>query len=201
MTADVTPTGLVLVAPRAWYWQVIRGVLTIAFGVVAIAWPGITATALVVIVGIFALITGIAEIVDAVQLRGTGWGGMHALTGAIGLVVGIVLLAWPSKSAEVLVWIIGLWLVVAGLLQVAVCLLLRPARGLGWGWGLFAGLVAAVLGLIVLFNVDAGLVSIVWIIGLAAIAWGLALIVFGLALRTARSPGGPTGPGAVVVEG
>ena len=172
-------------AKQVWYWPVLRGVLAIVLGIVAIAWPDITAAAIIWVIGIFAIVDGIVEIVEGIRRRGTGNGTAVLVTmGVLSLAVGIVLLVWPGKTAIVLTWIVGLWAVVYGLFQTVASLELRKVPGSGWGWGVLAGLLGLAFGLLVLFNVNAGLVSIVWILAVFAILWGVMLIAFGIQIRS-----------------
>jgi uncharacterized membrane protein HdeD (DUF308 family) len=172
-------------AKQVWYWPVVRGVLAIILGIVAIAWPDITAAAIIWVIGIFAVVDGIVEIVEGIRRRGTGNGTAVLVTmGVLSLAVGILLLVWPGKTAIVLTWIVGFWAVVYGLFQTVASLELRKVPGSGWGWGVFAGLLGLVFGLLVLFNVNAGLVSIVWILAVFAILWGVMLIAFGFQIRS-----------------
>lgn len=186
MSAPTDPllTSFSNLARQVWYWPVIRGVIAILFGVVALAWPGKTAAVIVIAVGIFAVVDGLVEIANGIRYRGTGGAGLHVTIGLLGLIVGIVLLVWPGKTAEVLVWFIGLWTILGGLVQCAASVSLRGIAGSGWGWGLFAGLLGIVFGVLVLFNVSGGLVAIVWLIALWAIVWGVMLIAFGFQLRS-----------------
>ncbi|OLT54555.1 HdeD family acid-resistance protein [Cellulosimicrobium sp. CUA-896] len=172
-------------ARQVWYWLVLRGVLAVLFGVVALAWPAITAAAFVWIVGVFAVVDGLVLVIEGVRRRGTGGGTAFLVTmGLVSVAVGVVLLVWPGKTAIVLTWIIGFWAVLYGLVQAAASLLLRRAAGSGWGWGVLAGVLSIVFGLLVLFNVEAGLVSIVWLLGIFAIVWGVMLVVFGVQVRS-----------------
>ena len=184
-TQDPILTAFSSTAKQVWYWPVLRGVLAIVLGIVAIAWPEITAAAIIWVIGIFAVVDGIVEIVEGIRRRGTGNGTAFLVTmGVLSLAVGIVLLVWPGKTAEVLVWIIGFWAVVYGLFQVVASIDLRKVVGSGWVWGVVAGLLGIVFGLLVLFNVTAGLVSIVWILAIFAILWGVMLIAFGFQIRS-----------------
>lgn len=184
-TQDPILTAFSSTAKQVWYWPVLRGLLAVVLGVVAIAWPTITASVIVWVIGIFAVVDGLVEIVEGIRRRGTGNGTAFLVTmGVLSLAVGIVLLVWPGKTAEVLVWIIGLWAVAYGLFQTVASLELRRVAGSGWGWGVFAGLLGIVFGLLVLFNVSAGLVSIVWLLAIFAILWGVMLIAFGFQIRS-----------------
>jgi uncharacterized membrane protein HdeD (DUF308 family) len=52
-------------------------------------------------------------------------------------------------------------------------------------WGIIAGAVAILFGVLVLIRPGAGLISIIWIIGIWAIVWGIVLIILGFQLRKA----------------
>ncbi|UKJ63358.1 HdeD family acid-resistance protein [Cellulosimicrobium cellulans] len=184
-TQDPILTAFSSTAKQVWYWPVLRGVLAILFGIIALSWPDKTAAVIIWVIGIFAVVDGIVEIIEGIRRRGTGSGTAFLVTmGVLSLAVGIVLLVWPGKTAIVLTWIVGFWAVVYGLFQTVASLDLRKVPGSGWGWGVFAGLLGLVFGLLVLFNVNAGLVSIVWILAIFAILWGVMLIAFGVQIRS-----------------
>ncbi|MGA4779344.1 HdeD family acid-resistance protein, partial [Cellulosimicrobium sp. AB352] len=194
---DPILTAFSRTAKQVWYWPVIRGVLAILFGIIALAWPDKTAAVVIWVIGIFAVVDGIVEIVEGIRRRGTGSGTALLVTmGVLSLAVGVVLLVWPGKTAIVLTWIVGFWAVVYGLFQTVASLDLRKVPGSGWGWGVVAGLLGIVFGLLVLFNVNAGLVSIVWLLALFAIVWGFMLIAFGVQIRSlGRQAGRAATPG------
>ncbi|QJW34907.1 HdeD family acid-resistance protein [Cellulosimicrobium protaetiae] len=184
-TQDPILTAFSSTAKQVWYWPVLRGVLAILFGVVALSWPDKTAAVVIWVIGVFAVVDGLVEIIEGIRRRGTGSGTAFLVTmGVLSLAVGIVLLVWPGKTAIVLTWIVGFWAVVYGLFQTVASLDLRKIPGSGWGWGVFAGVLGLVFGLLVLFNVNAGLVSIVWLLALFAIVWGVMLIAFGFQIRS-----------------
>ena len=184
-TQDPILTAFSSTAKQVWYWPVLRGVLAILFGIIALAWPDKTAAVIIWVIGIFAVVDGIVEIIEGIRRRGTGSGTAFLVTmGVLSLAVGIVLLVWPGKTAIVLTWIVGFWAVVYGLFQTVASLDLRKVPGSGWGWGVFAGILGLVFGLLVLFNVNACLVSIVWILAIFAILWGVMLIAFGVQIRS-----------------
>ncbi|WP_265522693.1 HdeD family acid-resistance protein [Oerskovia flava] len=171
-------------ARQVWYWPVIRGVIAIIFGIIALVAPIDTAVALAVVIGIFAIIDGIVEIVDGIRYRDHGGVALRVTIGVLTLIFGIVVLAWPGITIAVLVYTVAIWSIVVGLFQVVVSIGLRSVPGSGWGWGVLAGVLGIAFGVLVLVNVGAGLVTIIWIIGIYAIVLGVALVVLGFSLRS-----------------
>jgi uncharacterized membrane protein HdeD (DUF308 family) len=99
---------------RRWSY-VAAGVVGIVTGILAAVWPGLTALVLVLMVGAWAVITGVLEIAAAVQLRRAGigaWG--PALSGVVSLVAGVVVLVRPDLGALALAVLLGVFALVAG---------------------------------------------------------------------------------------
>jgi len=90
-------------------------VLSLAAGVGALAWPGITAEVLTIWVAAWALVTGIAEVALAFQrYEGAGERAMWALTGLISIALGVVLAIRPDIGAVSLATVFGLFSIVYG---------------------------------------------------------------------------------------
>jgi uncharacterized membrane protein HdeD (DUF308 family) len=96
--------------------MVISGLLGLAAGVIALVWPGITALALVVIVGAWAVVTGALEIWVATRLPGQ-W--LPLLIGVVTMLIGILVLVRPGIGAVALALTIGIYAIVAGVLMLA----------------------------------------------------------------------------------
>lgn len=112
------------VAPR--WWLALVALASVAAGVIALLWPGITAIALVVVIGAAAIVRGVFEIIGAVQLRKTidnEW--FLGLSGAISVLFGMAILAAPGLGALTLVWLIAAWAILFGVLMVGLSLRLR----------------------------------------------------------------------------
>jgi uncharacterized membrane protein HdeD (DUF308 family) len=103
-----------------WGWQVVQGVVSLLAGLVALFWPGPTVLALVLIIGVWSVVRGAAEIVEALTARRMGsssWGWLLA-GGVVGILFGIVLIAFPGAGALALLWIIGWFALVLGVVYV-----------------------------------------------------------------------------------
>jgi uncharacterized membrane protein HdeD (DUF308 family) len=116
-------------AGRHWGWLLFEGIVSIGAGVVAFAWPGITALALLMVIAVWGVLTGAAAIAAAVRLRKVIQGEwLLALSGALSIAFGVLLVAVPSAGALALLWMIGAYAVVAGLLLIGVGVRLRSWR-------------------------------------------------------------------------
>ena len=183
MTETLFPSFSSL-AKQVWYWPVIRGVIAIIFGVVALVSPIGTAIALAVIVGIFAVVDGVVEIIDGVRHRQYGGAGLRITMGVITLIFGVVVLAWPDKTTTVLIYLVAIWAILVGIFQFVVSFLLRSVSGSGWGWGIVVGLLSVLFGILVIAQPSAGLTTIIWLIGIFALVIGVLLVALGLQIRS-----------------
>src|SRR6201996_7103858 len=95
-----------------------RGLLAVAVGIIALAWPQVTVLALVILFAVYAFIAAGLEATQAFSSRKAGPVFGHLLLGLVDLAAGVVALAWPGPTALVLVLIVGSWAVAAGLLQI-----------------------------------------------------------------------------------
>ena len=168
---------------RNWWMVALRGLAAIVFGVMALVWPGITLTALVLLFVAYAVMDGIVTVVTAVSEHETyeRWWVM-LLQGLLGVVAGVVAFVWPGITTLVLLYLIAAWAVVMGVLTVVAAIQLR--KELEGEWLLIcSGILSVLFGLILMVRPGAGAVAIAWFIGAYAIFLGVLLIVFAFRLR------------------
>ena len=94
----------------------LEGVVAIVAGVISLLLPQVTALALVVLLGIWAIATGAAEVSAAIRLRReiTGeW--VLAAVGVLSIATGFAILIWPNAGAVAIAWVIGVYAIVFGL--------------------------------------------------------------------------------------
>jgi uncharacterized membrane protein HdeD (DUF308 family) len=94
--------------------MILLGLLDVAAGLVAIAYPGITAGALVIVIGIWAIVGGGAELAAAWSLRGSG-SGWFTVGGLLSIIAGVLLIVWPGIGAVSLAVVFGVYLVAYGI--------------------------------------------------------------------------------------
>jgi uncharacterized membrane protein HdeD (DUF308 family) len=116
-----------------WVWHLVEGVISVLAGIVAFAWPGITALVILYVVAFWSVFTGVSEIMESFAMRRRGsptWGWMLA-AGVLGVLFGIVLLVAPGGGLLTLLWLVGVYSVVFGVIVVGWAFRLRNAVGAG----------------------------------------------------------------------
>ena len=93
---------------------IVIGVLAIIAGIIAIAWPGVTILALVILFAVYAFMDGGLQAARAFSSRAAGPVLGHLLLGLIDLAAGVVALAWPAPTAFVLVIVVAAWALAGG---------------------------------------------------------------------------------------
>jgi uncharacterized membrane protein HdeD (DUF308 family) len=102
-----------------WWPMFFTGILGITIGVLAFARPAVTAVGLVAYIAVWAIMTGIAEMVAAYRLRGVVPGEWRlAVAGILSVAFGILIAARPGAGVVSLVWIIGAYAMIFGGLEI-----------------------------------------------------------------------------------
>jgi uncharacterized membrane protein HdeD (DUF308 family) len=112
--------------PVSRWWLLFAGMLGLAVGIVTLAWPGITALALLVCIAVWALVRGVFEIVSAIQLRkviDNEW--WLVGSGVLSVLFGVVVLMAPGAGAIALVWVIGAYSIAVGCLLIGLAFRLK----------------------------------------------------------------------------
>ena len=153
-----------------------RGIAALVFGIVALAWPGLTVLALVVLFGVYAIISGITAVAAALQNREVhGWG-VLLFEGILWLLAGVVALVWPGITALSFLYLLAVWAVITGILELIAPLSFPMSSGRSLLMAL-SGLVSIVFGIVIAVQPISGLLAVTWLIGLYAIIIGVMSIV------------------------
>jgi uncharacterized membrane protein HdeD (DUF308 family) len=187
MATDPAPSPLAPLRRSAGLLAVV-GVASVVAGILVIVYPDITLVALAVIAGVNFLIIGAFEIVEAIveDERDTGARVLVALLGMLAVIVGLVVLRHPAQSLLALVLAIGIWLVLAGIVDLAQALVLpgdRLARAV-------VGACDLVLGILLLALPDVSLKTLAVLVGIGFVVRGLLWLVAAWGLRGARAAPG-----------
>ena len=163
-----------------WFWVFTAGIVLVAAGFVAALHPFLTslATALLlgwslVASGVFALVAGLSDL----RARG-GW--LYVILGLLGIAAGLVVLFNPFAGLLSLVWALGAWLIVGGILELFGGLSARSGRF----WLLLVGLVDIAFGVVLMFmDPFSALALLAVVVGLSLAMRGFGLVLFALRLR------------------
>jgi uncharacterized membrane protein HdeD (DUF308 family) len=179
---------------REWWIVALRGLVSIAFGIIAFVLPGITLLVLIAFFGAYMFIDGAIAIVQAVRFRHDKerWP-MLALEGVLGIAIGVLTFFWPGITALAWLYTIAAWAVVSGILEIVLAIRLRREIKNEWLLAL-TGVASIALGIVLALMPLAGLLAWVWVIGSYAIVFGVLLIALAFRLRKAgASTASPTG--------
>jgi uncharacterized membrane protein HdeD (DUF308 family) len=169
---------------REWWVFAIRGIAAIVFGIGAFIWPGTTLTVLVLLFGAYALVDGVALLValargDA-EARSNGWA--VGMMGVLGIVAGIVTFFLPGLTALTLLYIVAFWAIASGVFQVIGAIALRKELE-GEFWMAIGGLASIVFGALLVASPGEGLITLVWLVGIWAIVFGVSSLGLASKLR------------------
>jgi uncharacterized membrane protein HdeD (DUF308 family) len=164
---------------------ILLGVLGVIAGIVAIAWPGVTILALVILFAIYAFAGAGLQTMRAFSGRTAGPVLGHLLVALIDLAAGVVAVVWPGPTAVVLVLVVAIWAFVAGFAEIF------GAFGSGETAGtramlIVTGLISIVLGVVLSSRPDIGAVTLALLFGLFSMTYGVSQIVHGVQMRQNR---------------
>ena len=179
--ADV-PVGIVTVRPPRWWVVVVLGVISIAAGVLAIAYPDITLRVLGLLIGIYLLIAGAVWIMLAVEEEGSA--GAHVLRlllGILATLAGLVCIVRPGASVVVVLLAVAYWFILVGIADLARAMIEPTGR---WLSALF-GVLGIAIGVLLIADPDIGVNTVALIVGIGFLLRGVLEIAAGWFLRTA----------------
>lgn len=171
---------------RHWWAIGLRGLFAIAFGILALFFTGPAIAGLLLFFAAYMLADGILGIIAGVRAAR-----QHArswplfLEGAADIAVGVIAVAMPDITLVALVWVMGIWAVVTGVLVIAAAIRLRRDIRGEWLFGL-AGAVSVIWGAMLLLWPLVGAVVMTWWLGAYALVFGVLLVVLAFRLRGRR---------------
>jgi uncharacterized membrane protein HdeD (DUF308 family) len=161
---------------------ILLGILAVITGIIAIAWPGVTVFALVIVFAVYAFIDAGLEATRAFSSRTAGPVFGHLLLGLVSLAAGVVALVWPAPTALVLVLVIGIWAVVGGIVEVV--------SGFGSGetagtraMYILTGLVAVAFGVLLFARPGLGAITLALLFGLFSMVYGITRVTLGVQMH------------------
>ena len=154
-------------ANKSWGLESIKGLLALLLAIIIFSHPGKALITLATYLGILALIAGIIITVRSLYRKHGAWQ-MWLTQGVINILIGLLVVAYPKATAGLLIFVIGLWITLFGIIQLVSFMQLRhiqPARSLM----LLSTVLSLIVGVMLLFNPFEGAVLATIVIGVYAI--------------------------------
>jgi uncharacterized membrane protein HdeD (DUF308 family) len=171
-----------IVLARNWWAFAIRGVLGIAFGLIAFTVPGAAMLSLVILFAAYALADGVLAIVAAIRAAGRHerWL-LFVFEGIVGIAAGIIAVLWPAITVIVFVALVAIWALVSGGFMLAAAFHTDAAHG-RW-WLVLGGAASLIYGALLVVMPMIGALVLTWWIGAYALIFGVAMLFAAFHLR------------------
>jgi uncharacterized membrane protein HdeD (DUF308 family) len=165
-----------------WWALALRGVAAILFAIIAFVWPEITAAALILLFGVYALVDGIFALVAGLRAaQHHGRSTALLVEGILNLIIAVVLFIWPGPALVALIYLIALWAVITGAAMVAGGMAL--VRLSGELLLVVSGLLSILLGIVLFVQPAVGVVALSWWLGAYALLFGIMLLSAAFRIR------------------
>jgi uncharacterized membrane protein HdeD (DUF308 family) len=174
--ADLDPQSVANTLQAHWKLFLTEGIVLFILGLLAIIVPPIATIAVEVLIGWLLLMSGVVGLIATLRMRNAPGRGWSLASAVLGIVAGIVLLAWPLSGAVSLTMILTVFLVLEGVVSILYALEHKRELSGRWGAMLFSGVVDLLLAGIIFAGLPG---TAAWAIGLLV---GINLVFGGSAL-------------------
>ena|SRR5215467_36287 len=167
-----------------WWIMALRGLFAIIFGLIALLVPRIALLAFIYVFAAYALVDGCVAVITAIQERDLlyRWGWV-LFEGILSILVGIIAFANPNVTAFALLYIVAIYAILTGVMEIAAAFVLRELVSRDWALAV-AGILSVVFGILLFFYPSAGILSILWLVGIYAIVFGVLFVIRAFQLRS-----------------
>ena len=166
---------------------ILRGLLAVGIGLVAVVWPEVTVLALGVMFAVYAFASAGLRAAVAFGSRTAKPVIGHLLLGLVDVIAGVIALTWPGATAIVLVLLVAGWAITTGVIEIVTGFRSAGAAGTR-AMFIVGGLFSVVFGVVLCARPDMGAVSLALLFGLFNLVSGTSMLVHGI--RCARQTRG-----------
>ena len=178
------PAQMAVTVRHHWWLFLLRGIVAIVFGVLALAWPGATLALLTAFIAAYALVDGIVALMYAFQLRPTfdRWWAL-LIQGLISAAFGVLAFINPALSVAYIVIMVALWMLFA---SIALFLLARAQRAMGGssGWSILGAILSLTLAVVAIAYPGLTLAAVIALIAWFALVTGAVHLVVAFRVRS-----------------
>jgi uncharacterized membrane protein HdeD (DUF308 family) len=169
---------------RHWGWVLFFGVVTLALGILALAWPGHTLIAIAVVFGVQLVVMGVFRFVASFAFPDLSGGTrvLYALLGVLSLIIGLYALRHVLITIVALALLLGIFWVVNGTTELFTAISQRelPNRG----WNIFSGILGIIAGFILLVYPAISVLTLAIVVSVWLIIYGMMLISVASQMRS-----------------
>ncbi len=167
-----------------WGLVVVMGVLSVILGILAMVYPGATVVTVAIFFAAWLFVSGFYEVIISFTRDGdTGSRVLHAVIGALSVIVGFALLRTPFQSVEVFIFVLGIFWLVQGIMTFVAAFATKRGRS----WRIFSGILGILAGIVILTYPISSAVTLAFIGGLWLVILGVTQVIMGFRLRSARA--------------
>lgn len=180
---ETTQPGL----PHAkWGWVVALGAVYLLAGLIALGSMAAATVASVLVVGVMMVLSGIAEVVNAFQLKSWSRFALWVVLGLLYIAAGLMTFWNPLLTAAALTLFLGVILIASGAMRIALAFFMK--QGTPWLWVALSGAVTVLLGALILARWPVSSLYILGLfLGIDLVMAGAAWMGIGLAMRRAQA--------------
>jgi len=176
-----------------WWGRMAFGLIALIFGIFFLLAPGISLTFFLFVFGIFLILSGLVLIgFSRYRPKGSTHRTLNIVEGIINIVIGVFAILAPGLTSVLIVYIVAIFAIISGLLQIGESVI-APRGTTSFGtsnrWIIFiSGIWSLIIGVLIALFPGAGILALLWLIGLFLIVVGIINIVSGLRLRSSPQP-------------
>jgi uncharacterized membrane protein HdeD (DUF308 family) len=168
----------------SWWLLVIRGLVAVLFGILALVHPLAALMALLFVFAAWAFVDG----VSALALFFGGWRSWQLfIVGLVGIAAAFITFFRPGITALGLYAAVAAWAIARGILEIAIAIRLRRQIE-GELWLVLGGIASLVFGALLIILPVAGILALAWLVGVYALVYGVLMIALGLRVHHVARP-------------
>jgi uncharacterized membrane protein HdeD (DUF308 family) len=168
---------------RHWWMFALRGAFAILFGILIVLFPSIAITTFVLLFALYAIMNGVFAIWSVFQNESSAQRWLHIAEGVISILAGIGAFLYPGMTALIMLYIIAIWSIVTGGIQIWLAIQLRKEIE-GEFWLGLSGLLSVIFGIILILFPGTGVLAVLLIISAYAVVFGVMLVMLSLKLKS-----------------
>jgi len=114
---------------RYWWMLLLEGIISMVIGMIVIVWPGISITAMIYLVAIWAILSGVFEVIAGlVAAWAAPAGAFVSIAGVFTLLLGILFIVYPVATVNIIIWMLGIYALFTGLAYIIFGIRLKLAQ-------------------------------------------------------------------------